>query len=265
MMPRKFYWIIDFFLILIVFFLSMKNYEEWINPKPKEKGVVASKSKVPVPPIPLPAVKKGEALAPASFKMISEKNLFSPDRKEFPVPMGPETKDIRRPTVRPNLTLYGVAIGKEFSSAVITNPTRKDKERDTLTVRVGDKVGEFTVAQILEDRITLENTGDSFDVLLYDASKPKKRVVPAPVTPAPARPSSPPPGVSPTPSPSPGISPAPSPLPPGRELPGRTSLRQRLEQRRLQSQPGGALTPGSPVPPPKVAPGGGKEEENGQN
>ena len=130
-MPKKFYWIIDFFLILIVLFLSMKNYEEWINPKPKEKGVVASKPKVAVPPIPVPAGKKGEAPAPASFKMISEKNLFSPDRKEFPVPMGPETKDIRKPMVRPTLTLYGVAIGKEFSSAMINNPTRKDRERDT--------------------------------------------------------------------------------------------------------------------------------------
>ncbi len=253
-MPKKFYWVIDFFLILIVLFLSTKNYEEWINPKPKEKGVVASKPRAAVPPIPVPAARKGEALAPASFKLISEKNLFSPDRKEFPVPMGPETKDVRRPMVRPTLTLYGVAIGKEFSSAMINNPTRKDRERDTISVRVGDKVGEFTVIQILEDRITLESPGDSFDVLLYDASKPKKRVVPVPVTPAPARPSSPPPGVSPTPgpspgvsptpSPSPGVSPAPSPVPHGRELPGRSSLRERIERQRLQRQQGITATPG---------------------
>ena len=268
-MPKKFYWVIDFFLIVIVLFLLMKNYDEWIRPKPEGKGAVASKPKLATPPIPVPAAKKGEGLGPAVFKMISEKNLFSPDRKEFPVLAGPDAKDARKPMVRPNLTLYGVVIGNQFGSAMISNPTRKDKERDTLTVRVGDKVGEFTVARILEDRITLESSEDSFDVLLYDASKPKKRVVPLPLTPAPVRPSGPAPGMRPasgpspggipTPSPSPGIG-ASGPIPPGKEVPGRASLRQRLQQRRLESQPGGGVTPGSPAPLLRGVPGGTKEE-----
>jgi hypothetical protein len=45
-----------------------------------------------------------------------------------------------------------------------------------MTLKIGDKVGEYTLAKILSDRISLEAPGDTFEVLLYDARMPKKRM-----------------------------------------------------------------------------------------
>jgi len=46
-----------------------------------------------------------------------------------------------------------------------------------MTVKEGQRVGEYTVAKVSPDRITLESPGDSFDILLYDPTKQKKRPV----------------------------------------------------------------------------------------
>ena len=138
---------------------------------------------------------------------------------------------------RPNVTLYGVVVADEFSSAVINNLSRRAEkgERETMSVKIGDKVGEYHVAKILGDRINLEAEGDSFDVLLYDPARPKKPPV---VTPAPAprpspTPTTPPrPFTPPSPSPPAGIGQAPLPPPTGREVPRGSSLRQRRDVRR---------------------------------
>ena len=44
-----------------------------------------------------------------------------------------------------------------------------------MTLKIGEKIGEYKLAKILPDRITMEATGDSFDVLLYDPKVPKKK------------------------------------------------------------------------------------------
>ena len=258
-MPKRFYWI-NFLLILIVFFLSVKNYEEWTDSKPKGKEVAVSKQKAMTSPSSAPTAEKKAVPSPAGFKLISEKNLFSPERKEFPIPMTAEGKSA---PVRPNVTLYGVTIGTEFGSAVIANPGRKLEkgERETMTVKVGDKVGDYTVAKILEDRITMGTNGDSFDVLLYDPARQRKRPVvaatpkPGQVTPPAPQPSTPAPA-----PPTPQVVPPPQagqPLPPAGRLPARSLFRQRMEQRRLQ--------PGSPpqpqIPSPQPQPNAKQEEE----
>jgi len=228
--------LINLLLILIVSFLAAKGYEEWTNVNPAAVERIASKPKTVVSPASSSAAGQAESPTAASFKSISEKNIFTPDRKEFPISA---TADGRRAQMRPTVTLYGLVVGEEFRSAVISNPARKPEkgERETMTVTVGDQVGDYKVAKILGDRVTLESEGDSFDVLLYDPARPKKRpaVVPPsppsrPSTPAPAapRPVSPAPGIT-QPAPSsvpPGIGQATLPPPPGQTVPRRNLLRQ---------------------------------------
>ena len=250
-MSKKFL-LINFVLIVIVVFLGVKNYDEWTRPVPSEKESTPSKQRTVVPPVVAFAGGQKEPPAPAQFKLISDKNIFSPDRKEFPIPT---VTEVKKPPVRPNLQLFGVAIGEEFHSAVINNPTRRpDKnERETITVRQGDKVGEYTVAKVLADRITLESSGDSFDVLLYDPAKQKKRPVvsktpsPSPVTPpapVPPRPYTPPGGAPPVPVPPPGG--GVSPVPPPGGIPGRNVLRGGTQPRRIPVPPARILR--TPVP-----------------
>ena len=185
-MTKKFL-LINVSLILIVFFLAVENYDEWTKPAPVGKESASSRQRTTAASSQTSAAGK-EAPAPAQFRLISDKNIFSPDRKEFPIPL---LSEVKKPPVRPNLQLFGVVIGEGFHSAVINNPTRRaDRgERETMTVKEGEKVGEYTVAKVLPDRITLESSGDTFDVLLYDPTKQKRKPV---VTPAPS-----PPAVSP--------------------------------------------------------------------
>ena len=244
MMSRTLY-LINFILIVLVIFLAAKDYEEWTQAKPRGAEGIVSKAKAGAGAVPAPTLAKKEAVDLKNYKSISEKNLFSPDRKEFPIPLGPGgSGDAKKPLARPNVTLYGVVIANEFSSAMINNPTRRAEkgERDTMSVKVGDKVGEYRVAKILADRINLEMEGDSFDVLLYDPAKPKKPPVvtaspaakPSPTPATPPRPFTPPaPGVSqPGSSPPAGIGQAPLPPSPGREVPRASTLRQRRDTRR---------------------------------
>ncbi len=245
-MSRRF-WLINLLLVFILALLSTKVYEVWTRPSTGGLEPIASKPK-PAPSSPQLSVSGKKETAPAKgFQSISEKNLFSPERKEFPILATPGGG---KGTGRPTVVLYGVTLGDDYQFALITNPARRPErgDRETMSVKVGDKVGEYQVAKISADRITLESDVDSFDVLLYDPSQPKKRATPAtPPPPAAARP-------TPTPAPTtrtpttpprpvtPGVSqptlpPAPtSPLPPpaGRQPASRNLLRQRR----------------APVPPP---------------
>jgi hypothetical protein len=180
----------------IVLLLAFKNYETWTQPielfpkTQKEEIRPVEKKMEPLPAL-VPA--KG-ALSVQSYISIAEKNIFNPDRKDFPV-LGRGSK----PMVRPQVILYGVTIIGDYQVASIANPGRslQKGERETFPVKLGEKVGEYKVAKISSDRITLEAEGDSFEVLLYDPRVPKKRmdiktdVKPATVTstqPAPAGP-----------------------------------------------------------------------------
>ncbi len=258
-MSRKFI-AINILLTVIVVFLAMEVYQDWQNPKPRGTGGGTSKPKTTVSVATASLGGKKETPNPAAFKPISDKNVFSPDRKEFPVTL---TGDAKKPTVRPNVVLFGVVVGDQFHSAVVSNPTRKaDKgERETMTVQEGDKIGDYKVAKISPDRISLEMEGDSFEVLLYDPSKPKKR--PAVAMPTPAAPSPPTqPGVAPSPRPftppsaatqPPGTPPSrpATPVPPTR----RNLMRERIDQRRTP-------VPTPPRTPPTPSPEDEEEDED---
>jgi hypothetical protein len=171
-MTKKFF-LINFVLSLVIIFLAERNYREWTSPLPAVKEIADSRQKTIAPVSPSPEWKK-EVPNTTIVRLLSDKNIFSPDRKEFPVAQ--VTPEIVKPPVRPNLQLFGVAVGPEFLSAIINNPTRRaDRgERETMSVRKGDRVGEYKVAAITEDRITLESSDDTFDVLLYDPKRKKR-------------------------------------------------------------------------------------------
>jgi hypothetical protein len=71
-----------------------------------------------------------------------------------------------------------VAIATDYQSATVVNPGRplQKEERETLTIKIGEKIGGYKLAKILPDRIAMESNGDTFEVLLYDSKKPKKQM-----------------------------------------------------------------------------------------
>ena len=172
------YGVLGLLVLFAIFILSLKNYETWTLPIEvlPEKGVTKkSVEKIESPPA---AIEQKESTDIQSYIFISEKNIFSADRKEFPIVAPPPAPGQVKPSiVRPQIVLYGVTLAGDYQSASIVQSgrTRTKGEREIMSVKVGDQIGEFKVANILPDRITMETAGDSFEVLLYDPKTPKQR------------------------------------------------------------------------------------------
>ncbi len=145
-------------------------------------------------PVPMPEVLAGKTNLPLSYRdtqdlsrktinyedfgVIPEKNLFHPDRKfveEEEVEPEPEPPEEEKKTVPPpNFTLTGVIIlGEDRRFAYIRNP--EDERQDAEKYRTGDQIADFTVAQILPDRVYLNRGEEQSVVRLYDAEKSKKK------------------------------------------------------------------------------------------
>jgi len=246
-------------LSLIVLGLVFENYGIWSQ----SAGMVIKRE---VPKKPEGKLETfSSALAPKEappregYKVIFEKNIFNPDRKEFPVAAGDDVS--KRPNVRPQVTLYGVVVAGDYQSATVVNPGRplQKGEREARTVKIGERIGDYKVAKILEDRIVMENAGDTFEVLLYDPSAPKRRMdVRTTVPPVAVTSSTGGPTLSPTPEAAPGPTPAmrgPS-ASPARPSPMSPSPAPGLTPSGLQAMPP-AMTPSGPqATPPATTPSG---------
>ena len=201
------YGIFSLLLLVAVVLLALKNYDVWTQPmealqeegKAKKGGTKVEGAFV--------TGRQKETTSIASTIAISEKNIFNPDRREFSI----TTPEQSKPMARPQIILYGVTIAKDYEAASLVHPGRplRKGEREMITLKIGEKVGEYKLAKILPDRITMESGDDSFDVLLYDTNAPKRRTI--------VRTDARPPEVTSTaPAPSP---PAPVPVPKAAEVP----------------------------------------------
>jgi hypothetical protein len=167
------YAVLSVLALFIVVLLILKNYEIWMLPSevlPENGGVKKSEATTQSPS--RVGVQK-ETKPIDSYVFISEKNIFNPERKEFSIQPGLGKKSIARPQV----ILYGVTVMGEYQSATLVDSTRplRKGEREMLTLMKGEQIGEYKLAKILPDRITLEAADDTFEVLLYDPKVAKKR------------------------------------------------------------------------------------------
>ena len=172
------YGLLSFLIFCGVLVLAFKNYEIWTHPielasekSMGKKSEIKSEDKSEVP---LAIGTQKDPFSNKSYVSISEKNIFSPERKDFPI----VTVEKSNPATRPQVILYGVTIAGDYQSASLVNPGRplRKGERETLTVKIGEKIGGYKLAKIMPDRIAMESSGDTFEVLLYDSKKPKKRM-----------------------------------------------------------------------------------------
>ncbi len=171
------YGFLSFLAFGVLLLLIFKNYEVWTQPielVPEMNVGKRSQSRPPNKPDVRPAIgSQKDSASIKSYVSIAAKNIFSPERKDFPILMGDGKKEL----VRPQIVLYGVTIVGDYRAASIANPGRplQKGERETFTVKAGERIGDYRLAKILPDRITLEAQGDTFEVLLYDSKTPKRR------------------------------------------------------------------------------------------
>jgi hypothetical protein len=160
-----------FFLLGIILLLAFKNYATWFHPLAGvAKKEAAKKPETRTESLPAGGPKEASR---ESILEIAEKNIFNPDRKEFPLLSVEQGK----PVVRPQVILYGVMITDHYQTASLVNPGRPlhKGEREIKTFKLGDQIDDYKLTRILPDRITLETKGDSFEVLLFDPRFPKRR------------------------------------------------------------------------------------------
>ena len=162
-----------FVLFLVVVFLAVKNYEALTSPLEltPDKGTAKKEAKLGNPPA-VGAPKESTPIT--SFNAIAERNIFNPERKDFPATGSGMSKN---PVVRPQIVLYGITIAGDYQFASVVNPGRplKKGEREQMTLKLGERIGEYKLAKVSSDRVTLEAEGDAFEILLYDPKMPKKR------------------------------------------------------------------------------------------
>ncbi|MGQ9647168.1 MAG: hypothetical protein ACUVWO_11615 [Thermodesulfobacteriota bacterium] len=207
------YAIFSLLLFVAAVLLAQKNYDVWTQPLESLTEERRVRKAEPRPEGAFVPGRQQETTSLASTIAISEKNIFNPERREFSFTLPEQSK----PMARPQIILYGVTIAKDFQAASLVQPGRplRKGEREMMTLKIGEKVGDYKLARVLPDRITLESGEDSFEVLLYDANAPKKRaVIRTEVKPSEVKSTSPAPAPAAAPSP-----PAPAPVPRATEAP----------------------------------------------
>jgi hypothetical protein len=159
------------FLLTLIFLAVLVSVDRsaFAQTTPDKETIKKSGEKIETPP----AEEALRQFIPGSASSISEKNIFSPERKDFSFPGAGGKK----PIVRPKIILYGVTIAGDYQAASIVNPGRPlhKGERETITLRLGEQIAGYKLAKVWSDRITMEAEGDSFEVLLYDSREVKKR------------------------------------------------------------------------------------------
>jgi hypothetical protein len=189
-------WILNLMLIGAITFSAIKIHDVWVQ---KNETVVSKTVNQKVNPEAdaRSVTFKRKTPPEATYKNVVDKNLFSPDRKEY-LPEEPPLEEeepaaekAAEPEIKPfegfgrKVTLYGVLIAGEKKMALISNPERKQGASKDIWVRTGDSILEvkqrnevlsIKVEEILVDRLIVnDGTKNKYEVLLYDKDNPKRR------------------------------------------------------------------------------------------
>ncbi len=123
--------------------------------------------------------KKDEVIENATFSVISKKNVFSSERKEWVVkaviPKAPalgKKKNIKKALAKKRaqagkpkkIILHGIVIAGSLKKALINNPLKGVSKKKTMYVEEGDELEGYKVTSIEKDRIKLDWHGEEMVV-----------------------------------------------------------------------------------------------------
>ncbi len=175
-MKRKL-WLLNLALLALACLLGWNMRRRWIETKAREQTVLQARPPaVSVPQLPpAPAV---VPLLPDKYADVAQRMLFSRDRNPTVI-VDPEPPK-KEPPVPPFPVSHGVMIWPGVPTAIILSEKGKADQR---SYHVGDKVGEFVIADITDQRLVLEWNGKTFEKLLAeldDKSAPVQTAAAAP-------------------------------------------------------------------------------------
>ncbi len=116
------------------------------------------------------------------YAIISEKNLFRPDRTGWDIEK-PETKMMDKKVDIDKLSLYGTIIIGDKKSALIHDKKAKKKDKKSELYSLGDYIGGYVLAAIDEKRVVLDYYGEKETLYLHEGKEPPKDIPPPPPPP----------------------------------------------------------------------------------
>ncbi|RPH52033.1 MAG: hypothetical protein EHM85_04320 [Desulfobacteraceae bacterium] len=169
-------WLINITIAVFVVFFGIMSFNVWFKGDEMIPEIQAGKS-----PEKSQSGKKiiERAMTPEpTYEIVAGKNLFSSSRSEsLPAELKPGPLNISEKMI----FLYGVVLTGERKQALITNPESgpaagqsRAKEK---WVKVGDTMGNLSVAEIRKDRIILTDGANKHEILLYDKNKPARQII----------------------------------------------------------------------------------------
>lgn len=167
-------WIINILLSGAVLFFGYQTFEVWFAKEKQEVDEPVQQTLEPqavrrVPYLRVPVFR--------TYEVISQKNLFSSDRREE-LPETPATSSpVKAPKVLDQrFVLFGVVINSNEKKALVYNLNKKSaSEKEYIWVKVGDKIGDLNVSEITPDQVIVSSGGSTHTVRLSERSNPQKR------------------------------------------------------------------------------------------
>ena len=166
-------WLINFVLTVLALIMGFNTYNVWVRDEQKIEIKDNKKFKTPLN---VKKINSRKTLPESSYRVIVDKNLFSPDREEF-IPEKTETEVKQVKISGRKITLYGVIIMDNYKKALIDNPAREMDDPLHKWVKEGDMVGDFIVATINNESILLKEGIKKYEILLYDEKKRRPQTI----------------------------------------------------------------------------------------
>lgn len=180
--------IINFFLICIVLILALYSAHLYYYKKPATKGTIPAKIStieedniVEDPDFFKLVQLNDQEVQNEKYSIISSKNLFSPERKEWstrvviPKPVNVLKKQPtlkKKPTRKPRkIVLHGIVIAGSVKKALINNPKTGFTKKRNIYVVEGEEFEGYKVTSIESDHIKLDWEGEEIIINLYFGPK----------------------------------------------------------------------------------------------
>ncbi len=146
---RKKLLLLDIALAVVVSVLAVQVRDKWLEAR-KRSEVMFTQPLKQLPPPPYSALQRAPGVSAAAYSEVALKYVFSADRNPTVIVEPPKEKPM------PELPVYyGIMSLSDGETAIMS---ARNGER-SLGVHFGEKVGEFTLVAVEDDRITLEWNG----------------------------------------------------------------------------------------------------------
>jgi hypothetical protein len=173
--------LINILLVIALFFLTKETMQIWVH-APEKTG--SSSNKKTIQKAGQPPLVRRASPPKNSFRVISEKNLFHPQRK-WGEGVKKEEQNQRLfsgKTPSKEIILYGILIFGDHKIAVLGDRKAPAKDKGIKKVGVGDSFDGFQVEEISANMVILKNEDESETIQLYKHKEARQITPSRPVT-----------------------------------------------------------------------------------